>query len=84
MLSWSLCFCGGPNGDGLLSQACVISSRADVCIVRGIVEETGTRRGKSNQIAVGKCQALPNIEFLRLSLRGLSGVGSVYTCLGIP
>ena len=77
MFSFGLVFGGGPNGRGLLSQACVIWSKAGVKGVGGISAVVGIKRRKNSHIAVGKCQALPSMVFLCLSLNGLSGVGCV-------
>jgi len=71
-------FCGllgGPNGQGLLSQAFVIWSMAEILGDVGIVAVAGSRSKNISHTTVGRCQAFPNMMFLCLS-----GVSCVRYC----
>ena len=67
---------GGPNGHGLFNHAVVIRSMAGMVGGYGIASVLGNSSRNSNQIAVGKCQALPSTV-----LRCLSELGHLLFCV---
>ena len=67
---------GGPNGHGLFNHAVVIWSMAGMVGGYGIASVLGNSSRNSNQIAVGKCQALPSTV-----LRCLSELGHLLFCV---
>ena len=67
---------GGPNGHGLFNHAVVIWSMAGMVGGYGIASVLGNSSRNSNQIAVGRCQALPITV-----LRCLSELGHLLFCV---
>ena len=67
---------GGPNGHGLFNHAVDIWSMAGMVGGYGIASVLGNSSRNSNQIAVGRCQALPSTV-----LRCLSELGHLLFCV---